>query len=255
MIPPLGAARAERLRSLVAPGARGPVPEASMRLPAERVRDALGLPDLPHARFLGDGCWLVGGSLLRWLCGEIGPANNPGDFDLFFESRAALERTAVRLLRAGYVPERFSVKGSPWDKWRNRIYNPVPDLSVLPEQEALAYLHALATRPGLVAVDFRAPNGDLIQLAGVSSRASAQEIIALADYTVCQMVMDGRDLHVGRNTWADLMEGRLRANRLGYPPIAMRRLVKYWKRGFRPDASTVGKVAGAVLRGRWRWPA
>lgn len=255
MTQPLGAAQAERLRSLVSPDARGRVPETSMRLPAAQVRDALGLPDLPHARFLGNGCWLVGGSLLRWLCGQIGPEKNPGDFDLFFESRAALERTAVALLRAGYVPRRFSQKGTPWDKWRNRIYNPIPDLSGLPEAEALAYLHALATRPGLVAVDFHAPNGDLIQLAGVSSRASAEEIIALADYTVCQMVMDGTHLHVGRNTWADLMEGRLRANKLGYPPIAARRLVKYWKRGFRPDPATLGQVAGAVLRGRWRWPA
>ncbi|MBW3570175.1 MAG: hypothetical protein KY467_03630 [Gemmatimonadetes bacterium] len=255
MIAPVGAAQADRLRALVAPYARGSVTEASMRLPVERVRDALGLPDIPHAHFLGGGCWLMGGSLLRWLCGQLGPENNPGDFDLFFESRAALERTAVRLLRAGYVPKCFSLKGSPWDRRRKRIYNPVPDLSALPEEEMLLYLHALATRPGLVAVDFRAPNGDLIQLSGVSSRASAQEILALADYTVCQMVMDGRDLHVGRYTWTDLMEGRLRANQLGYPPIAMRRLVKYWKRGFRPDASTVGKVAGAVLGGRWRWPA
>lgn len=255
MIPPLDAARAERLRALVAPDARELVTGASTRLPVERVRDALGLSDLPHAHFLGDGCWLMGGSLLRWLCGQLGPENNPGDFDLFFESRAALERTAVRLLRAGYVPKRFSRQGSPWDKWRKRIFNPIPDLSALPEEEALVYLHALATRPGLVAVDFDAPNGDLIQLSGVSSRASAQEMLAVADYTVCQMVMDGRDLYVGRYTWADLMEGRLRANHLGYPPIAMRRLLKYWKRGFRPDPWTVGKVAGAVLRGRWRWPA
>src|SRR5947209_10441897 len=69
-----------------------------LSVPIEDLRRALGLAELPGSDLVTEDRWLVGGSIMRWLCGGLGKgSDDPGDIDLFFPSLDSLNETGRAL--------------------------------------------------------------------------------------------------------------------------------------------------------------
>lgn len=225
------------------------------KLPIGDVQEALRLPKMPYSNFLSDQCWLAGGSVLRWLCGEMNEDSlKDWDFDFFFPSRKALIRTAKQLFASGYRFSRYSIKGTAWQILTKRLWPTIPVYQNWGEGEGFQFFCEIVERRNIVALDIFSPEGDLLQLSGVVYRPNPESLNANSDFTICQFAMDDRYLYAGEHAWDDLINNRLRVERIGYPLVTLARLNRFRKRGFRPDARTIYKVSRAALR-RWRWPS
>lgn len=243
-----------KLRGLTTPPESAGTPADNRRLLISDVREALGLQEPPYRKFLNSECWLAGGSILRWLSGELntdGPSQS--DFDFFFPSRDALTRSALSFLSAGYTFSRYSIKGTPWDKITKRLWPPVPAFERWDEGEGYRCFSEICSRSDLLVVELISPEGVLLQLAGVQMYPTVDELIAKFDFSVCQFGIDDQYIYSSPDAWNDLMAKRLRLQRMGYPPLAFRRLLKFSLRGYQPDFRTISSVMRAVA-GRWRWP-
>jgi hypothetical protein len=247
----------ERLQSLTgSPNQLADSKSAQWRkLLIDDVREALRLPKMPYSNFLSSQCWLAGGSVLRWLCGEMNEDSlKDWDFDFFFPSRKALTSTAKKLFASGYRFSRYSIQGTAWQILTKRLWPPIPVYQRWGEGEGFQFFCEIVDRTNIVALDVLSPEGDLLQLAGVVYRPSPESLNANSDFTICQFAMDDRYLYAGEHAWDDLINNRLRVENIGYPLVTLARLNRFRKRGFRPDARTIYKVSQAVLR-RWRWPS
>lgn len=244
-----------KLRGLTSTSDAEGVPVNNQRLLISDVREALGLDDLPHRRFLNSECWLAGGSILRWLSGELDTGGASGwDFDFFYPSRDSLIRSALSFLSAGYTFSRYSIKGTPWDKITKRLWPPVPPFERWDEGDGYKCFSDICSRTDLLVVELISPEGVLLQLAGLQTYPTIDELLAKFDFSVCQFGIDDQYIYSGPHAWNDLMAKRLRLHRMGYPPLAFKRLLKFSLRGYHPDFHTISSVTNAFLRGRWRWP-
>lgn len=252
------AERATRLIELAAtPHLRA---HGGARFDIDGVRRLLDLPPLEHADLLQPDRWLAGGRLLRWLNGD-----DPGaDYDLWFPTRRALRELASDLTARGCGVARASTAmATSWSFLRYRARVLVSRLRRRPhpwapppfarwdDPDAVAWLDEVAYAPWLLLLELFTPDGDRLQLVGGVLRPTPEDLIATFDYTICQIAMDDRYLYVGPRTLVDLAERRLRLDCADDPPRNLRRLLKYLRRGYRPDVRTLVDLA----RGFGRRPA
>jgi hypothetical protein len=247
------------LPSTLTPNTRVPI-EA---LPVEELRRALGLPELRHTRFLSHECWLAGGRLLRWLGRkEDGPDDN-GDYDFFFPSLQALERTAQRMRSEGY---QFHRTLNQTRSFRGLVSGYIGDQepadSVFGPTGQEFHLSGRRLWGGALqyGLQFFSPEGDVIQLVhspdGFRQEARTLRVLLEGfDFTICQLGMDHQHIYAGTHAWADLLLRRLRRGDFPCqsPAYSTWRFHKYIRRGFRPYVGTVLNVyRGYVRYMAWR---
>jgi hypothetical protein len=219
------------------------------RFPVAEVCRALNLPEMPHARFLNEQSWMIGGAVLRWLSGESSgrrAGGGVGDFDFAFPSLEALRRTQQAMTDQGYVfsrhvafdPDRRLTRGQVVRKVFTGVSPDAGKVQLIKEGER-----------GSVAVELISPEGDLIQLITLYIKPSPVVVISECDFSICQFALDGPYLYAGPSALHDLLNYQLRLGYVRHPPTTLRRIIKYMRRGFRPDARTVLTVSAGV----WRW--
>lgn len=218
------------------------------RLRIADVQRVLELPEIPNASLLSQRCWMAGGSILRWLCGEFNnKRKTEGDFDFFFPSMEALKQTEQMMLANGYEFRRhigFDPDKRPTFKGAlHKMFT----RSARQDKENI-FLGKEGDR-GSVALEFSSPEGDIIQLITLHTRPTPAEIISLSDFSICQFVMDDRYLYASSTAWSDLLNSRLRVLYIPYPRGTRRRTIKYMRHGFRPYPSTLLKVYSAGFIG------
>jgi len=217
-------------------------------LPIAEARRALNLPLVPYSEFLSRRCWLAGGCVLRWLCGE---ANNQGtsggDFDFFFPSLEAVNATA-RALQArgnqfrGYLAFPQTVREYLKEGVREDRGSGLWDEA----GRLVPVSRELVERLRLCALEFRSPLGDKIQLI-TSLRPTPLDTIARFDLSICQFAVDADSLSFGSAAWSDLLRNRYRHTDMAWPDNTLRRMFKYARRGFWPYPGTALSVTSAGL--------
>lgn len=235
--PGLSEARQHALRRLRdAAGARP--------LPLADVTAALGLEPLPYAWLAGPEAWLAGGRVLRWLCTEQPADGNPGDTDLVCPSLAALDRLSQRLADEGFVLDAYSRRSRTIREYLSRGPRTDRSVGLWEESGRPARLTAdLVERLDLLALAFRAPNGDKVHLM-LRFHPSPAELLRLFDISICRFATDGEALHAGPHAWDDLVRGRFRVEqRLATPDASWRRLRRYVRRGYRPYRTAAPRLA------------
>lgn len=139
------------------------------------------------------GSWLGGGALRRTLIGQ--PLDS--DFDFFFENPD----------RKSAFVEKLKSKG----------------LSVTRETkhhtQLEGFLEGSKIPYTIQAIHFR-------------YYKSAEEVLDSFDYTITQLVHDGKWLYTTPETLWDLGRKRLALHKVTYPVATMRRMLKYTKQGF-----------------------
>jgi hypothetical protein len=222
------------------------------------VCKALELPPVPYHRYLSQDCWTGGGAVLRWLCSSPTGKNwRRGDVDLFFPSLEALKRTLYRLLSDGHClygvqTLRGFAKELPLPDgsgvWR------VPSAS--DQVSSFSWLTPeLVRRTGLKSFQLRSPEAMPVDIIALLMKPTPQEVASSFDLTICGFVADDQRLYSSPMSWSDLLENRIRFQRmsavrldarLGAPREtrglnldAIVRLCKYAARGFRPGFRTL----------------
>lgn len=219
--------------------------------------DPSGIFDLAR-----DGRWLMGGRILRWL--RRGPRNE-GDFDLFLPSPEDVDVSMRELLRAGHRfyalrglhptcplcgrrSQRVGKIEDPRHQPKPRILCPsCGDVGELPPSAFTAETLAPITTERvaenrLVVVELESPDGMPVQLNLVYFGEDLAKLSLHADYSICQLASDGRDLYFGPQAFTDLLLGRLRLIELGRPVNNMMRMKKYYRAGFKPYFGTFWRV-------------
>lgn len=139
-----------------------------------------------------EGPWLAGGSLRRAISGN----NLESDFDFFFKDELQFKTFEVNL-ELGYVKVKETDHHVQY-----RGYSDVLERNID------------------------------IQLIKFQYYNTAQEVLDSFDYTICQVVFDGVDLHVGEYTLWDIANKRLAINKITFPLSTLRRLLKYTNQGY-----------------------
>ena len=229
-------------------GRLGEIEAKERRLPIAAVQQALDLPDIPYSQFLGPECWLAGGGILRWLCSggkQVRPGQ--GDFDFFFPSLAALNRTARSMLEQGFTVRGYRAlsrnlseyfKGSLHRDWDSGIWD--ADGRLVP----LTLDLVLGLR--LAYLELNSPSGDVIQLI-TSCYNSPAETISRFDLSICQFIAAGKMLSFGPWALNDLLSNRVRAEHLSRPDASFQRMFRYALRGFLPYPSSALRISSAFL--------
>lgn len=83
--------------------------------------------------------------------------------------------------------------------------------------------------------------------------ANIQEVIDSFDITVCQIATAGNEWIMNNETAKDIRNRALRFSG-ELQPDAMKRLVKYWTYGYRPDPNTIARVQNNP-RANWKFSA
>ncbi len=232
----------------------------NLSLPIPDVARALNLPPLPHSDLLGSQSWIAGGTVLRWLCGTLNgwKANRP-DIDFYFPSIEALNHTACAMLEEGYSFERLycwqlratshdankaqqsrelaidDVRRTTLLDWLRNLRNWRNDDRSSEQRIEFEPLTIEAVeQKRVVAVEFQAPLGDILQLVTVVFRPTPKDLFSTFDFSICQFAVDDRFLYFGEYAWNDLFRNRFRLGHINYPPATLWRLIKYVRRGFYP---------------------
>jgi len=250
------------LPSPLRPSARA----ARLQVDLADVRRILDLPPFPFADLASPTSWIVGGSVLRWLCGGLGQGTyRTGDLDLFFPSTEAFNETGRRLLERGWQFRGFTSRtvmchrcGRPAE-----IAHPGPEamrqrfpevrcavcgITGGEEPRRLAPGELLALTPELirerllVALELVAPDGTVTHLSAAAIQPQLAMVIGRADFSLAQLALDGGALHFGPYTWTDLLLGRFRHVAHSDTWGTYHRLAKYRAFGFRPYAGTAAEV-------------
>jgi hypothetical protein len=230
------------------------------------VRRILGLAPPPFVELASPTTWILGGSVLRWLCGGIGQGSyRTGDLDLFFPSAEAFNRTGRRLMEQGWRFRGFTSRtvmchrcGRPAE-----INHPGPEsmrqrfpevscticgitggekLHALAPEELLVLSPELIHDRLIVALELVGPDGTITHLSATGIRPDLATVIGVADYSLAQFAIDGTALHFGPYTWTDLLLGRFRQVRHSDTWGTFHRLAKYRSFGFRPYVGTAANV-------------
>ena len=212
------------------------------------VRQALKLQPIPYDQFLGSDSWLAGGGVLRWLCsvGTVADTTR-GDFDFFFPSLHALNTTARAMLDQGFHLRGYRAHSRNIREYLYKTINEDKSAEIWDATGNLVPLTpAVVVRLRLVYLEFRSPQGDTLQLVA-SCHPTPLETIMRFDISICQLVLDNRDLSFGPWTWNDVLQNRFRAGAVSWPESTFRRMVKYARRGFMPYAKTALMVSTSTL--------
>ncbi len=264
-------AQKQVIRDLIGLPRHGKGGRGVSKLDIEELRRALQLPVPPGEGFRAPDCWLAGSQVPRWLSGGLGKESTPSDFDFFGGSWDALDRSARSMLAAGFRFRQFRVWGPPICHVCGRparregperhdpgrlypIHCEVCGVTAGPgaEEGAGARLVRLSAElfdgTGITALELESPEGEIVQLATFRVFSGAAELLPEADFTLFQFALDDRDLHFTPLAWNDLFAARLRSTKLGFfPPAHLRRMLKNWRRGFRPYAGTAVSIVARYL--------
>ena len=222
------------------------------RVSVAEVRRTLNLPEMPYEEFLSNQCWLAGGIILRWLCGELNDQQGRpvGDFDFYFSSLEALKQTAEIMFASKYeFCTSLALPRSFWDVMFDRKRpKRAEEATVFHEDNGFSRIsRKLSDNLTLVGVELCSPAGDTIQLATfltkpVHKYLSPYDVIADFDLSICQFAMDDRYLYAGQSAWSDLLAKRFHVVLLRDPYVIPWRIQKYIRRGFLPYPATVIKA-------------
>ena len=268
--------REEELRQLVG---LPPRPDRRARAGKSRVRidEVCRVLDLPEPRYrelLASDRWLVGGAVMRWLSPGIGRTEiESADYDYFFPSVEVVNRSLDELIAAGFLFRCFrSYKamcplcGGPGELVG--ADGPLaPLLIVAPircphcgefdpdDPDGFRRDRLLRLRPellggdGVRAVELLSPRGDTIHLTTVTLAPTPGDVLASADFSMIQFLLDDEYLYFGPYAWSDLLHRRLRL--VSRSNSNYYRYRKFMALGFRPDAaSALGFLRAAV---RWHY--
>lgn len=240
-------------------------PSLQVDLPA--LCRTLNLAPPPFGDLASPTSWILGGSVLRWLCGGIGQGDyRAGDLDLFFPSAEAFNRTGRQLLERGWSFRGFTSRtvmchrcGGPAEIARpgpESLRQRFPEVRCSAcgitggdEPRRLAPEELLSISPEtirdrrLIALELVGPDGMITHLSAAGIRPDLAAVIGLADYSLAQFALDGAALHFGPYTWTDLILGRFRHVYHAHPWGEYHRLAKYRSFGFRPYARTAAVVS------------
>ena len=208
------------------------------------LRQALDLPAIAYQAFLGPNCWLAGGSVMRWLCGEqTEGSSTKGDFDFYFPSLEALNTTAQAMVEQGF---RLRGYGNPPRNIREFLRRSVReerDSGIWDDAGNLAPITpALIERLGLGTLELLSPEGKQVQLVALAFDATPLDTIKHFDFSICQLALDDRYLSFGHSTFSDLIGKRFRVECLRWPLNTCRRMFLYTRRGFWPYPGSAVKI-------------
>lgn len=246
---------------------------AETSVPIDEVRRVLDLPQPRYRELLAADRWLVGGSPMRWLARGLGKGENRrGDYDLFFPSIDAFNRTARRLFALDFTFRCFwtmrtmcQLCGRPGQLVRfdtvDDLNLPLPRVrcrvcgefggfdasSLTPDRLLRVTPEMIATRQ-VRALELLSPSRDIFHLNAASIRPTPHEMLDLSDWSQCQFAIDDQNLYFAPYAWTDLLRGRLRLLRDATPNATFQRLRRYMALGFRPYPESFARIAFACLR-------
>jgi hypothetical protein len=239
---------------------------ACLQVDLADVRRILDLPAPPFADLVSPTCWILGGSVLRWLCGGLGKDSyRIGDLDLFFPTTEDFNEKGRQLLALGWTFRGFTSRtvmchrcGGPAE-----IAHPGPEAMRqrfpevrcgvcgitggeeprrLPPGELLSLTPELIRERRLIALELVGPDDIVTHLSAAVIHPQLATVIGRADFSLAQLALGDGALHFGPYTWTDLLLGRFRHVYAAHPWGEFHRLAKYRSFGFRPYASTVAFV-------------
>jgi hypothetical protein len=162
-----------------------------------------------------NGPWIAGGACLRWYQGL--PVRE-SDIDVFCSSKE----------QAQYIIDEVR----SWGRYSNKF-----------------------TSDNATTLDYYSKDNTssswTIQVITKRYYSSMQEIINNFDLSVCQVATDGNHWELGKHTAKDIRERNLRME-MPLMPDALKRLVKYWTYGYRPDDGLIEAVQNNPVA-RWEF--
>jgi hypothetical protein len=154
---------------------------------------------------LDKGPWLAGGAVRKFYLGQ--PLNQ-SDWDFWFSSQEQFNQAKEAILALG-VTEVYST------------------------DNAISY-------------KFYEPDGvHVLQIIRRRFFDSAEDIINSFDFTVCQLVTDGRKMTVGSQTIPDIKNRVLRLTSNQVPSHIVPRMIKYMVYGYRPCSTLIEQIENA----------
>ena len=228
-------AMSERLDRDGVPALKTPLPAfcemASLVLPAEH-------------RWLSNTCWLAGGGVLKWLERGRSSSRTPmsmlvrqsGDLDLYFPSRSALSDTLLAMMDQGSRLDCLRLRQRRLIRRRKVPASQVLSAARVADSAAReVFAASLRSRDDLAAIEAVTPRGARCQLIAMLTYADPLQVIEDFDYSICQFAIDAEHLYATETAWQDLLARRNRLmNSAHFPPMLLRRLVKYAVRGYLP---------------------
>ena len=162
---------------------------------------------------LAEGPWIAGGAPLRWY--ENRPVGS-SDIDVFCRNSQQAKSVIKRI--------------KDLTSYRAAKTNNAQTYKLYQEEE----IYGKAT--GHVTKEWA------IQIITCNYYESAQQVVDRFDITVCQIATAGTEWVLGKNTAADIRNRRLRFADQILAPDAVKRLVKYWTYGYRPDPGMIATI-------------
>lgn len=129
------------------------------------------------------------------------------------------------------------------DIWVNHS-NKVTQLTKLFEKELAMYIvyetdNAITIRGNIIQGDITASR--TVQIIKKMHPKNPKEIIKDFDFTICQLVTDGRNFIAGPNTFKDIKERKLNLINL-HPGSILARYAKYLSYGYTPESGVLSKL-------------
>lgn len=160
------------------------------------------------------GPWLAGGAVRKFYLGQ---KIDYSDFDLWFANLEQFNATRNLVVALGC----------------NEVYS---------TDNAISYKYYDSSQPYN------------IQLIRRRFFDNAQEIINGFDFTVCQLVTDGRRMKVGAETVLDIKSKTLRLAQKSLPSHIVPRMIKYMVYGYRPNFELLEMIEQAGAQIDWTKP-
>jgi hypothetical protein len=162
------------------------------------------------------GPWLAGGAVRKFYLGQN---IDHSDFDVWFADQDQFEAAKTKVSSLGVA-------------------------TVFSSDNAISYKYY--TKNSNEAFN--------IQLIKRRFFSNPTDIINTFDFTVCQLVTDGRSLMVGPRTIADIKSRTLRLAQLEVQAHIIPRMVKYMVYGYRPCAELVDQISAVGEMIDWTKP-
>lgn len=173
------------------------------------------------ARMLPHDAVIAGGAVASSMLGE--QANT--DIDVFFLNGKAFEDTFNMLINPPQEGE---------DSWAFKGYT---------TNTTLEEIRKNSKEVRYVKFESSNPNHKPIQLIKMVWFDSVQHVIDSFDFTVCQFALSGDFMHYCPLGVIDLLKKRLQLNKMQFPAVSLRRLIKYTNKGFYAAPSVLLRIA------------
>jgi len=215
-----------------------------LKTPLALISDIVDLSSLTEeCSFVGDKCWLAGGTLVRLLSNHGRAVDSRSyDRDFFFPSRQAMITVFEEMILSGYLITHFNFRKRKIIR-RTTITSKELDLpSDLPNKViSHSKVQDILQREDLVTLELLSPKAIRCQLIVGYTGCDPVEIINQFDFTLCQLAIDREYLYSGDNTWNSLITRQLQTTGTGKGVSIMfsRRVYKYMKIGYKPTSRTI----------------